>query len=1026
MVERFRGVPGLFMPTNSIVKDSSGYSDNIFEGKADQMLKVCEYLEEKGFIPKDLVRHEVSWFYGNLGIDDMYFTMENIDTIANHILALYGAKIYAYTKNQQSELDINLERETDEAAVYIHTSRPGISQLTGPQHERRIDLNYLDVSNTTNAYRLESYRSRGNVSPSVNAQIRCYFVAKCDFVKSNPSPDEETDIRLVGDRTFLEKATENTLEIYQNVMKAVLKRTGPVIEMFEVEGSRERRLVIGYRQRSTQSFFSAMSDLYHFYELYSTRKYVEQFSNGVTVMSLYLNPLPSSKSSPIEHSIHQVIKEASLIYCLPTTPFQHFFQSGKLSVQETIYGYVGWIFAQHFLNRLGNEYVSLSNILDQNDPVHAEVLNKIKKRLRSDAFTREYILDIIKMYPDLIHLLYINFALTHYVNPRAAALEPTLSFQRIQTDVVLNDDELLDKIKKTTSNVHEFMVFESFLIFNKHVLKTNFYQPTKVALSFRLNPAFLPSIEYPSKLYGMFLVIGSEFRGFHLRFRDVARGGIRIIRSRNKESYSINLRSLFDENYALAATQQRKNKDIPEGGSKGTILLDISQQDKDRVAFEKYVDSILDLLIPGTTPGIKEKIVDLYNKPEILFFGPDEGTANFVDWASAHARKRGASFWKAFTTGKSQSMGGIPHDLYGMTTRSVHQYVLGIYRKFGLKESKISKFQTGGPDGDLGSNEIKISKDRTVAIVDGSGVICDPEGIDRNELKRLAQNRLTVSRFEASKLSPNGFKVLIDEQNIKLPSGQAVEDGLLFRNNFHLMNLVSAELFVPCGGRPEAVDLSNVNLLLDKNGKPRFKYIVEGANLFFTQEARVRLEQAGAIIFKDASANKGGVTSSSLEVLAALALTDEEFEKNMQVHDNIIPAFYNEYIKEVHRVIEKNAELEFECIWREHRRTGKPRSIISDELSLAIVDLNENMQQSSLWSNEPLRKTVLRDAFPQLLLDRLGLDTLLERVPEPYVKAIFGSYLASKFVYKYGTNPSQFAFFEFMSPFFSKINDQFS
>jgi glutamate dehydrogenase len=64
MVERFRGVPGLFMPTNSIVTDSSGYNDNIFEGKADQMLKVCEYLEEKGFIPKDLVRHEVSWFYG--------------------------------------------------------------------------------------------------------------------------------------------------------------------------------------------------------------------------------------------------------------------------------------------------------------------------------------------------------------------------------------------------------------------------------------------------------------------------------------------------------------------------------------------------------------------------------------------------------------------------------------------------------------------------------------------------------------------------------------------------------------------------------------------------------------------------------------------------------------------------------------------------------------------------------------------------------------------------------------------------
>jgi hypothetical protein len=29
---------------------------------------------------------------------------------------------------------------------------------------------------------------------------------------------------------------------------------------------------------------------------------------------------------------------------------------------------------------------------------------------------------------------------------------------------------------------------------------------------------------------------------------------------------------LFDENYGLAATQSLKNKDIPEGGAKGTIL----------------------------------------------------------------------------------------------------------------------------------------------------------------------------------------------------------------------------------------------------------------------------------------------------------------------------------------------------------------------------------------------------------------------------------------------------------------------
>ena len=540
--------------------------------------------------------------------------------------------------------------------------------------------------------------------------------------------------------------------------------------MFEVENSREKRLVIGYRQRSTQHIFSALSDLYHYYDLYSTRKYVEQFSNGVTLICLYVNQLAGSKQPPIEHSIFQVMKEASLIYCLPTTPLQSLFQTNKLSVQEAIYGYVGWIFAQHFLNKLGPEYATLTNILDQNNPVHVEVLTKIKKRLRQETYTREYILDVIMMYPELIKLLYINFAMTHYINPREAQLRPSLSFQRLQqSDKIMTNDELLNKFKRTTANSHEYLIMESFLTFNKHVLKTNLYQPTKVAISFRLDPRFLSEIEYPSRLHGMFLVVGSEFRGFHIRFRDVARGGIRIIRSRNKETYGINVRTLFDENYALAATQERKNKDIPEGGSKGTILLEANSQDKPRVAFEKYVDAILDLLIDGQTPGIKEKIIDVYGRPEILFFGPDEGTADYMDWASQHARKRGASFWNAFTTGKSQALGGIPHDLFGMTTRSVHQYVLGIYRKLGLKEADCTKLQTGGPDGDLGSNEIKISTDKTIGVVDGSGVLYDPKGIDRTELMRLAKSRLMINEFDKSKLSPSGFRVLVDETNIKLP-----------------------------------------------------------------------------------------------------------------------------------------------------------------------------------------------------------------------------------------------------------------
>jgi len=999
--------------------NESGYNSNVFTGKAEQMKSVSIYVKEKGFLPSEVVESEVNWFYQNLGIDDMYFQLEDIETIAGHIMSLYSSKILSYLKNDNA-LELNLEREQADRAIYIHTSKPGVSQLNGPQYESKIDTQYLDSSFNDQSFRLESYRSLGTVSSSISSQLRCYFIHRCQFPEG-VSPTESS-IRLISDKAFLEKATENTLEIYQKIIDNVLVRMGPVIEKFDMPNPKEKRLVIGYKHRGTKSFFSALSDLYHYYDLYSTRKYVEQFSNGVTICSLYLSQLPSSNSPPIEHSIFQVMKEASLIYCLPTTPLQSFFRAGKLSVQETIYGFAGWIFAQHFLNRLGGEYNSLHAIIDQTNTIHVEVLSRIKKRLRSDTFTREYILDIVKMYPDLVKLCYINFAVTHYINPSKSDIKPSLSYQRIQSNTMMTDDELLDHIRKTVTNNHEFMIFESYLTFNKHVLKTNFYQPTKVALSFRMNPAFLPDSEYPNKLFGMFLVIGSEFRGFHLRFQDIARGGIRIVKSRNKESYSINLRTLFDENYNLAATQHRKNKDIPEGGSKGTILLDNGTQDRPLAAFEKYVDSILDLLIVGQSPGIKEKIVDLYSKPEILFFGPDEGTADMMDWASQHARARGASFWKAFTTGKSQTIGGIPHDVFGMTTRSVHQYVLGVYRKLGLREEQCTKMQTGGPDGDLGSNEIKISKDKTVGIVDGSGVLFDPQGIDREELVRLASKRLVISHFDVSKLGPKGFRVLVDETDIRLPDGTVVVNGLKFRNEFHLNPLASADVFVPCGGRPEAVDISNYQMLLNVDGTPRYKYIVEGANLFFTQEARLRLEAAGAVIFKDASANKGGVTSSSLEVLAALSFNDEEFSEHMMVKDPVHPpSFYSEYVRQVQTIIEKNAELEFDCIWREAERTKQPKSVLSDLLSFAIIKLNEELQTTLLWDNVHLRKIVLNDAFPKLLLDKLGLETLLKRVPETYVKAIFGSYLASRFVYKYGTEPSQFAFFAFMSPYSSKM-----
>jgi len=198
-------------------------------------------------------------------------------------------------------------------------------------------------------------------------------------------------------------------------------------------------------------------------------------------------------------------------------------------------------------------------------------------------------------------------------------------------------------------------------------------------------------------------------------------------------------------------------------------------------------------------PG--DSIVDYYGQEVILFLGPDEWTAELMETAAEQARARGYKFWKAFTTGKPLSMGGVPHDRYGMTTNSVHEYVLGTLKKLGLKEENVTKVMTGGPDGDLGSNEILISKDKILALVDGSGVLYDPQGINRKELTRLAKARKMVENFNLSLLSPKGFMVNIKDRDVTLPDGEKVENGLDFRNNFHLDPKFRADIFVPCGGR---------------------------------------------------------------------------------------------------------------------------------------------------------------------------------------------------------------------------------
>ncbi len=66
---------------------------------------------------------------------------------------------------------------------------------------------------------------------------------------------------------------------------------------------------------------------------------------------------------------------------------------------------------------------------------------------------------------------------------------------------------------------------------------------------------------------------------------------------------------------------------------------------------------------------------------------------------------------------------------------------------------------TGGPDGDVAGNELKIlhreygKRAKVVAIADGYGAAYDPEGLDWDELLRLVKDGLAIDQFSPAKIS---------------------------------------------------------------------------------------------------------------------------------------------------------------------------------------------------------------------------------------------------------------------------------
>lgn len=532
-------------------------------------------------------------------------------------------------------------------------------------------------------------------------------------------------------------------------------------------------------------------------------------------------------------------------------------------------------------------------------------------------------------------------------------------------------------------------VLEGLLDFVDGILLTNIARTQRLGQAFLLSPSLLPADHFPQQPYAILYVHCRDGMGYQVRFRASARGGLRLLLPRNDEQLGRVRDNLLREVYALAWAQQLKNKDIPEGGSK-CIGLAAPSSDPDAL-LHALTDGFLDLVLP---PEQVPEIIGPHGAKrtgDLLFLGPDENmTPERIVWVAERAALRGLPNPGTFMSSKPGA--GINHKEYGVTSEGVHAWLPSVLQMIGRDPADgFSVTMTGGPDGDVAGNLLKIlhrehgKRCRVLGLADGSGAAYDPAGLDWRELLRLVKRSSPIIGFNPKKLSGGDAWVASAEDR----------SGAERRNRLHTS--VAADLLLPCGGRPYTINDYNWQQMLDADGAPIVRGMIEGANIFITQSARAHLEDAGVVVVKDSSANKGGVITSSYEILAGLVISEDEFA---DIKDR--------YVTDVVDRLRVLGDMEAKALitaW--HRRRGREHlADLSQQMSEEIVRVSGLFEAhvsrhladgsyAAYWDRE------LKRHCPPVLVERFGR-RLADRIPHDHIVAILAKRLASRMVYHEG------------------------
>ena len=423
------------------------------------------------------------------------------------------------------------------------------------------------------------------------------------------------------------------------------------------------------------------------------------------------------------------------------------------------------------------------------------------------------------------------------------------------------------------------------------ILRTNAYLGRE-AFAIKVAPQQIDFAPLPRPKFEIF-VYSPRVEGVHLRFGDVARGGLRWSDRRD---------DFRTEVLGLVKAQMVKNAVIIPTGAKGGFYpkqLPDPAVDRDawitegRESYKVFIRSLLDVtdnLEVGTdgseTVVRPEGVIARDENDYYLVVAADKGTAAFSDTANAISLERGFWLGDAFASGGSV---GYDHKAMGITARGAWESVKRHFAELGhdAQTEEFTAVGIGDMSGDVFGNGLLRSKaTRLVAAFDHRDIFLDPNpdaAVSFDERQRLYNlprsswqdyNRELISAgggvysrgLKSIEITPEVREVLdLDESVTELAPTELIS--AILKAPVDLIYNGGIGTYVKASTETNAQVGDKANDALRVNGKDlRAKIVGEGGNLGFTQLGRIEAARNGVILNTDAIDNSAGVETSDREV----------------------------------------------------------------------------------------------------------------------------------------------------------------